>query len=291
MARELKALYEHLESEVEVRTAQIVESNRELERQRRELESMNRILQQDNLLKEDFLAKMSHEIRTPLTSILAFVDLWEQTNTPRDEGEGKIMSEMKLSSQILLSMVNNILDLTRVEAGRAEVVLGPVDVADLLGMARDGVTFLAEKKRATVSVSVGKDVPVVLSDAEKLRRIVENLVSNAVKFVDAGGRVRLEGSYDFAARELLLAVSDDGCGIAPEDLPHVFDRFARGNPPAGVVDRCYGSSGLGLALVKNLVELLGGGVSVESRVGEGSVFTVTVPAEPLDLLADGDEER
>ena len=158
-------------------------------------------------------------------------------------------------------------------------------------MARDGVTFLAEKKRATVSVSVGKDVPVVLSDAEKLRRIVENLVSNAVKFVDAGGRVRLEGSYDFAARELLLAVSDDGCGIAPEDLPHVFDRFARGNPPAGVVDRCYGSSGLGLALVKNLVELLGGGVSVESRVGEGSVFTVTVPAEPLDLLADGDEER
>ena len=103
------------------------------ERQRRELESMNRILQQDNLLKEDFLAKMSHEIRTPLTSILAFVDLWEQTNTPRDEGEGKIMSEMKLSSQILLSMVNNILDLTRVEAGRAEVVLGPVDVADLLG--------------------------------------------------------------------------------------------------------------------------------------------------------------
>ena len=291
MARELKALYEHLESEVEVRTAQIVESNRELERQRRELESMNRILQQDNLLKEDFLAKMSHEIRTPLTSILAFVDLWEQTNTPRDEGEGKIMSEMKLSSQILLSMVNNILDLTRVEAGRAEVVLGPVDVADLLGMARDGVTFLAEKKRATVSVSVGKDVPVVLSDAEKLRRIVENLVSNAVKFVDAGGRVRLEGSYDFAARELLLAVSDDGCGIAPEDLPHVFDRFARGNPPAGVVDRCYGSSGLGLALVKNLVELLGGNVSVESRVGEGSVFTVTVPAEPLGLLADGDEER
>ena len=134
MARELKALYEHLESEVEVRTSQIVESNRELERQRLELESMNRILQQDNLLKEDFLAKMSHEIRTPLTSILAFVDLWEQTNTPRDEGEGKIMSEMKLSSQILLSMVNNILDLTRVEAGHAEVVMGPVDAADLLGI-------------------------------------------------------------------------------------------------------------------------------------------------------------
>ena len=81
-----RQLYEHLESEVEVRTSQIVESNRELERQRLELESMNRILQQDNLLKEDFLAKMSHEIRTPLTSILAFVDLWEQTNTPRDEG-------------------------------------------------------------------------------------------------------------------------------------------------------------------------------------------------------------
>ena len=291
MARELKALYEHLESEVEVRTSQIVESNRELERQRLELESMNRILQQDNLLKEDFLAKMSHEIRTPLTSILAFVDLWEQTNTPRDEGEGKIMSEMKLSSQILLSMVNNILDLTRVEAGHAEVVMGPVDVADLLGMAKDGITFLAEKKQATVEVSVDKGVPVILSDEEKLRRVVENLVSNAVKFIDVSGHVHLKGSYDFATKTLFLAVSDDGCGIAPEDLPHVFDHFARGNPPSDVVNRCYGSSGLGLALVKNLVELLGGTVSVTSRPGEGSVFSVTVPAEPLDLWADGEDAR
>lgn len=286
MAKELKTLYEHLESEVEVRTSQVIESNKELERQRVELENMNRILQQDNLLKEDFLSKVSHEIRTPLTSILAFVDIWEQTNVPRNINEEKIMSEMKFSSQILLSMVNNMLDLTRVEVGHTELSMGPVDVADLLGMAKDGVTFLAEKKNAEVTVSVDKRVPVVASDGEKLRRIVENLVSNAVKFIDSGGHVALRSTYDEQTNELTLIVSDDGCGIVQEDIPYIFNRFTKGSNSADALNRCYGSSGLGLALVKNLTELLKGTVTVESHVGKGSTFTVVVPAEPLYLLEE-----
>lgn len=284
MAKELKTLYEHLESEVEVRTAQIIESNKVLELQRVELENMNRMLQHDNELKEDFLATVSHEMRTPLTSILAFVDIWEQTNAPRNNDEKKIMGEMKFSSQVLLSMVNNMLDLSRIEAGRTELSLGPVDVADLLGIVRDGVTFLAEKKAASVSVAVDENVPVIMTDCEKLRRIVENLASNAVKFIDSGGHVRLNGSYSEASRKLTLSVTDDGCGIDPEDMPLLFERFVKGSNASHAIGRSYGSSGLGLALVKDLTDLLGGVVEVESRIGQGSVFTVVLPVEPLDTI-------
>lgn len=286
MAKELKTLYRHLESEVEVRTAQIVESNKTLDRQRSELEAMNRILQRDNELKEDFLATVSHEMRTPLTSILAFVDIWERTNAPRDDDEKKIMSEMKFSSHVLLSMVNNMLDLTRVEAGRTELSPSPVDVADLLGAVRDGVTFLAERKSARVFIAVSDDVPVVMVDCEKLRRVLENLASNAVKFIDVGGRVDLTSCYDMSRDVLSMTVSDDGCGIDAEDVPFVFERFVKGSNAADNVDRCYGSSGLGLALVKDLVDALGGTVEVVSRVGQGSSFTVTVPVEPVYALED-----
>ena len=284
MARELKTLYEHLEAEVDLRTAQIVESNKVLEHQRVELENMNRMLQRDNELKEDFLATVSHEMRTPLTSILAFVDIWEQTNTPRNSDEKKIMGEMKFSSQVLLSMVNNMLDLSRIEAGRTELSLGPVDIADLLGIVRDGVTFLAEKKAASITIAVDENVPVVMTDCEKLRRIVENLASNAVKFIDVGGRVCLNGRYSDDSRELTLAVTDDGCGIDPGDIPFLFERFVKGSNVVHAVGRSYGSSGLGLALVKDLTGLLGGTVEVESRIGQGSTFTVTLPVEPVDTI-------
>ncbi|HIW75868.1 MAG TPA: HAMP domain-containing protein [Candidatus Gordonibacter avicola] len=288
MARELKTLYEHLESEVDVRTAQLIESNKALERQRIELEHMNSILQKDNELKEDFLATVSHELRTPLTSILAFVDLWEQTNTPRDSNEKKIMNEMKFSSRILLSMVNNMLDLTRIEAGRTDVSKGPVDVADLLGIVRDDATFLAEKKAAKLSLAVDENVPVVLTDGDKLRRILENLVSNAIKFIDAGGHVDLRASFDETSALLTLKVCDDGCGIDPNEVPGLFERFAKGSHPSASFDRSYGSSGLGLALVKDLVEVLEGTIEVDSCVGRGSSFTITIPVEPIDWL---DEEE
>lgn len=282
MAKELKCLCEHLESEVEVRTAQIAESNAELERQRAELEAMNRVLQQDNLLKEDFLAKMSHEMRTPLTSILAFVEIWEQTNTPRNCDEEKIMGEMKFSSQVLLSMVNNLLDLTRIEAGRTELAPMPVDVTDLLGSLKDSMTFLAQKKSVTLSISIEHSVPVVMTDGEKLHRIMENLVSNAVKFVGEDGRVDMRAWFDARSNMLSLEVSDNGCGIAAKDLPYVFDRFAQASNAHANVTRTGGSSGLGLTLARELATVLGGTIKAESELGHGSIFTVTIPVEPID---------
>lgn len=299
MAGELKALYENLEAQVGERTAQLVESNEILERQRRELEQMNRMLKKDSKLKSDFLAMVTHEIRTPLTSILAFVDLWERTNAPRNADEEQIMNEMKHSSQVLLAMVNNMLDLTRLEAGRSEVVRGPVNVADLLHAVRESFSFLAGSKRIAISVSVAENVPVVMSDAEKLRRILENLVSNAVKFTGECGQVALAAAFEPGAcggsargGTLALSVSDNGRGISPDDLPHVFERFVRGAGAEPVGGRSYGSSGLGLALVREYAELLDGSVAVESELGVGSVFTVRLPVDEAsfdDDEAEGEE--
>lgn len=293
---ELERLYDHLETEVQARTCQIAESNQMLERQRAELETLNAILQRDNALKEDFLATMSHEMRTPLTSILAFADLWEQMDAPRSPKERRILSEMRFSSQVLLSMVNNMLDLSRMAAGHTEVIPQVTDVADLLGSVRHGISFMAEKKGVAVRVSTIGEVPVVLADREKLYRVLENLVSNAVKYVEPGGNVGLVARYreDPTRGEAMygmleLQVCDDGCGIDPADVPHLFERFVRGASSQGGPGRCYGSSGLGLSLVKEMTELMGGTVRVDSKVGVGSTFTVEVPVETVDfdeLLGD-----
>lgn len=277
MARQLKSLYEGLEAEVDLRTAQIRESNEILEEQRGRLESMNLMLQKDNQLKSDFLAMVSHEIRTPLTSILAFVDIWERTSAPRNANEEKIMNEMRASSQILLSMVNNILGMARAEAGKLELSLEPLDVADLLYDIKGNLSFLANKKGLLLDVSLQRDIPVLVSDAEKLRRILENLISNAIKYTPEGGSISVRVTYGFLGGCLVLAVCDDGCGIKEEDTPFIFDRFARGSENA---DR--GGSGLGLALVKEYVGLLGGEIRVESALGVGSSFTVCIPAEAVD---------
>ncbi len=288
MAVQLKSVYEGLESEVEARSAQIIKSNEVLERQRGELEAMNEMLQKDNRLKSDFLAMMSHELRTPLTSILAFADIWSNTNAPRNEDEERIMEEMKLNSQVLLSMVNNMLDLARMEASTPELLLEPVDVADVLNAVKGSMRFLAEKKNIQVSVEVDRCVPVVMADQEKLRRIVENLVSNAIKYAHLGGNVKVSATYSCEGKTLTMAISDDGCGISKADQSTIFERFVRGSAQkrAGA-----SGSGLGLALVSELVDLFGGTIEVTSTVGQGSVFVVALPVSPLEFDDEEDEEQ
>jgi signal transduction histidine kinase len=224
------------------------------------MERQNRQLEEDNRYKSDFLAIMSHEIRTPLTSILAFADIWSATNKPRSPEEESIMREMRINSQILLAMVNNILEMARVEAGRAELALEPVDLSDLFSVVRGSMGFLAEKKRVSIRMDIARDMPVVIIDAEKVRRILENLISNAIKFVDEGGLVQVGARYDFDVRVLTLTVEDDGCGIKPEDRPFVFDRFTQGHDSTA---HRSGGSGLGLAVVRELAELHGGTVELE----------------------------
>jgi signal transduction histidine kinase len=193
-------------------------------------------------------------------------------------------------------MVNNMLELARIEAGRMQLVHEPVDVADLLGMVRSNLSYLALKKQVTVTYNVERDTPVLLTGSEALRRILENLVSNAIKFVEVNGLVEVKASYAHSTKMLTLTVRDNGCGISEQDLPFVFDRFEQGSvlnltepgktqhadKKEGDYNRNSGS-GLGLALVKELVELYDGQVNVQSEVGRGSLFTIEIKAEALEL--------
>lgn len=257
-------------------------------RSSREIEEMNEALARESQYQSDFLSIMSHEIRTPLTSICAFADIWSETNSPRSPEEGEIMKEMRASSQVLLAMVNNILDMARLDAGRSTLTLEPVDMCDLAGTVAASLGFLAQKKGAQISVEVDWGVPMVRADYEKVRRILENLVSNAVKFAGGDGRVKVRVSYRRDSEELVLEVADNGCGIAEEDAPFIFDRFVQGAAPSG---HRSGGSGLGLALVRELAQIHGGSARlVRGGPGDGAadgeytgcLFEVVVRAEPCE---------
>ena len=274
MAEQLRALYGNLEGQVELRTAQLESANELLEKQRSQLARVNEELQAENQYKSDFLAIMSHELRTPLTSIIAFTEIWQQANVDRSEDETAAVKEVKENGQLLLQMVNNILEMARVEAGRNELSVEPFDMMDLIGLVERSIGFLAEQRNISLTTVVHQDVPIITADWEKIRRIVENLASNAIKFTRKGGSVSIEVSYHEETERLSIAVSDTGIGIKEEDLSLIFERFTQSDKSSY---RRYGGSGLGLAVVKELVETHGGTVEVRSVYKQGSTFTVWIP--------------
>lgn len=274
MAEQLRNLYNNLESQVNLRTAQLESANELLEEQRSQLAVVNEELQAENQYKSDFLAIVSHELRTPLTSIIAFTEIWQNANPDRSDSEKDAVKEIKENGQLLLQMVNNILEMARLEAGKTELAVEPFDMVDLIGLVERSIGFLAEQRSITFTTVVHADVPIINADWEKVRRIVENLASNAIKFTRKGGCVRIEVSYDKAQERLAIVVSDNGIGITEENLPHIFERFTQIDKSS---HRRYSGSGLGLAVVKELVEAHGGRIEVESVYKQGSTFTAYIP--------------
>lgn len=282
MALRLQELYEGLERQVETRTEQLAAANEELDRQRRQLEEANEQLAETNLrlqdesqYKSDFLAIMSHELRTPLTSIIAFTEIWEKTNYDKDDGEKMAVREIKESGLSLLHMVDNILEVARMEAGKTEIHYEPIDLVDLMTCVKGVVDFLAEKKSIDLKCVIHRDVPIIEADWDKLRRVVENLVSNAVKFTDENGSVHVEVGYRPEDDLVVITVSDSGIGIREEDVSSIFDKFVQSDHSEC---RRYGGSGLGLSVVKDLVAAHGGEVEAESIYGHGSTFRVLLPS-------------
>lgn len=275
MAAQLKRSYESLESQVRERTGELAQANAELEQRREQLERANAVLQETNEFKSDFLATMSHELRTPLTSILAFTEIWENMDVERDDKERAAVHEVRESGQLLLYMVDNILEMARSEAGKATLSIEPVDMMDLINAVEKPTGFLAQKRSIRLTACVDADVPIIMADWEKLRRIVENLVSNAVKYTRRGGDVQVRVRNDEARGGIVVSVEDNGIGISEENLPFVFDRYTQIDKSS---QKRYSGSGLGLAVVKELVELHGGEVWVESEYKEGSTFYVFVPS-------------
>lgn len=227
--------------------------------------------------KDEFLATMSHELRTPLTSILALAEmLGSELRGPLNPHQRKYVANIDSSGRHLLSMINDILDLAKVEAGRLNLQLTPVNVDDVCRASLSMIKELATQKNLQISYHCSDASLVILADATRLKQMLVNLLGNAVKFTAAGGRVALEVGVDSARQVVEFAVQDTGIGIAATDIPRLFKPFTQLD--AGLT-RQHEGTGLGLALVKRLAELHDGAVSVisEGVAGKGSRFTITLP--------------
>ena len=248
-----------------------------------ELAQANLHLYEMNRLKSDFLATMSHELRTPLNSIIGFSDVLGSIDS-LDEKQRRYVQNIRSSGRMLLEMINDILDLAKIEAGKMEVRPGTFRMDAIVSAQCDMVRPLAEKKNIELECDVEPGLEAVDQDPAKVQQILANLLSNALKFTPAGGRVavraRLEPAADAAAPALLLEVADTGVGIAVEEQQSIFEKFRQSRVfQAGddAMTREFSGTGLGLSIVRELCRLLGGDISLESQLGRGSTFTVRLP--------------
>ncbi len=244
----------------------------QLQRERQDLRVANARLDAASEAKSRFLAAVSHDLRTPLNAILGFSNvllqrLFGELNPKQEE----YLRDIHGAGEHQLALVNDLLDLSKIEAGKMELHPVPFSMREAIEGAIAIVRPLADAKGVRLDGSVAPDVGTVEQDPARLKQVVLNLLSNAIKFTDAGGSVRADVSA--ADGRMTLAVSDTGVGISPEDQAIVFEEFRQ----VGASARSAQGTGLGLALVRGLVRMMGGEVSLRSAVGEGSTFTVTLP--------------
>lgn len=270
---ELTLLNERLEDKVIERT--------------RELEAVNRELEKSNKLKSQFIANMSHELRTPLNSIIGFSEsLLELPVGELNEKQGRYISRIYTSGKHLLQLINNLLDLAKIEAGRLtlapeEFMLLPV-LTDVISI----IEALANKKEISIQYNTDERIAAIVADKVKFKQILYNLLSNAVKFTPEKGEIFIEvklrtssegvlyGANRGSQKFIEVSVRDTGVGIRPEDTGRIFDEFEQVDSS---YTKKYEGAGIGLSLTKKLVELHGGRIEVESRIDEGSTFTFIMP--------------
>ncbi len=246
--------------------------NADLDRKVDELAQANMALYESNRLKGDFLATMSHELRTPLNSILGFGEVLLSSSL--NEKQLRWVNNIRSSGEQLLQLINDILDLAKIEAGKMQVRLSEFSIYDICEGLMTMFRPMAEKKNIDLRSQLAAGIPVLRQDVLKVQQILSNLLSNAIKFTPEGGRVQLRAETDSAV--IVLTVSDTGVGIAQEEMDLIFEKFRRsGNP----LTREHAGTGLGLSIVRELTRLLGGEVQLQSELGRGSTFTVRLPVQ------------
>lgn len=259
------------------------EVNADLDGKVDQLAQANMRLFEANRLKGDFLATMSHELRTPLNSIIGFSDVLASIRT-LDEKQRRYVLNIQKSGKVLLEMINEVLDLAKIESGKMNVRPANFRIEHVLHAQCDMARPLTEKKNIDLDLHIQPGLPELYQDQAKIQQIFNNLLSNAIKFTPEGGRITVSATQQ--RNDLVLVVADTGVGIAPEDQTAIFEKFRQGSsalPGGDAMTREHSGTGLGLSIVKELCRLLGGEVELESELGKGSTFTVRVPYQLNDV--------
>jgi len=225
-----------------------------------------------DLQKSQFLANMSHELRTPLNSILVLSRvLIMQAKNKLTKEENNYLKIVERNGKQLLSLINDILDLSKIDAGKMDVSLIPLSLNAMLGDIKDSLMPIAKEKGLDLNITISDNLPIIESDQMKVHQVLQNVISNALKFTEKGN-VNIDVNFD--SQNVYIDIKDTGIGIPKEELPHIFDEFRQVD---GAASREYEGTGLGLAIANKMIKILGGNIDVKSKLGESSTFTITFP--------------
>ncbi|HEY5002884.1 MAG TPA: ATP-binding protein [Ktedonobacteraceae bacterium] len=276
-------------SELVERAREQERSNQALRQQRDELTVLNQALEEANRVRSQFLSTMSHELRTPLTSVIGFSQILLRTSTKSSltTRQHDNVERILKNAEHLLTLINGVLDLAKIEAGRMDINVTEVNLKELLTTLVDEIRSLAIERNLHLSVNIADDITTIESDPTKLRQVILNLVSNALKFTKEGSVTvsatrRTTTHNKTETEQIAITVKDTGIGILPEQQERIFEAFYQ-------VDhsntRSYGGTGLGLSIVRELTTLLGGIVELESQPDQGTTFTIVLPVRTQKLKA------
>ena len=253
--------------------------NQELERQRQQIQIQNQQLQEISQLKSEFLAVMSHELRTPMNAIMGFSQmLLLQRHGDLTEKQQQMTNRILQNGQNLLTLVNEVLDFSKLEMGHLELYLEELDLVELVTVTTEELRSLAVEKNLTLAVDLKLDSPLIVNDGNCLKRILTNLLSNAIKFTDTGG-VKIQ-VREIDTKTIEIAVQDTGIGIERANLSKIFEAFRQVDRS---ITRRHSGTGLGLAITQSLIEIMDGEIKVESAPGQGSTFIVRLPRQVAKL--------
>ena len=282
---QLSDMFNTMVSNLNAKEQELRQTNKSLDLKLGKLAEHNVALFEANQIKDDFLANVSHELRTPLHSIIGFAEVLQDTlkrrTGPVDEKRKRYIANIIASSRRLLDLINDLLDLAKIESGRVDLHIAPMSVVDTAEGLVNLIRPQAGKRGITLNVHIDKGIPLVETDEGKVQQILFNFLSNALKFTPAGGAVTLSAQplglgRPGQPRRIRLSVSDTGPGIAPEDHEKIFEKFTQ----LGATEtREHGGTGLGLTICRDLTKLLQGEIELESAPDQGSTFNLTIPFE------------
>ena len=275
---ELGAAFNRMLRQLLSQQSELKLSKGELDVRLDELAQANMRLYEMNRLKSDFLATVSHELRTPLNSILGFSEVLSSIEA-LDNKQRRYVGNIQRSGRMLLEMINDILDLAKMESGKMEIRPAEFKISSLISTQCELARPLAEKKNIDLDCDVPTTLPPLRQDQAKVQQILNNLLSNAIKFTPEGGRINVSAERDEYG-DLRMKVTDTGIGISPDEQQLVFEKFRQASsvlPDGDAMTREYSGTGLGLSIIRELCRLLGGDVSLESELGKGSTFTIRLP--------------